>query len=295
MIHEIAPHRFSNHYEPNAVPAPSDYVAFIRNRSFFCKASMGSVIFPTYGELEDRSGKFIYLFSLDERSVFLAVHDDNSLTAAPAWENWDYYPVFSIRKLKPAELAFAALVACQLGEYYRCNRFCGCCGSLMVHSPVERAMTCPECHNTVYPKLCPVVIVAVRNGDKLLLTKYKGQSASPFYALIAGFAEIGETIEEAAAREVREETGVAVKNLHYYKCQPWPISDSLLFGFFCDLDGSDTITVEPSELSVAEWVPREAITNRDDGFSLTSEMIEYFRLNGHGDDAPRHSTVTCTP
>lgn len=282
MMHEILPHRFINHYEPELTPAPSDCIAFVRNRSVYCRASMGNLCFPTYGELEDRSGLFIFLFKLDSQSFFLAVNEDFSLKDPPGWDNWDFYAVFSLRKLKPKEAVYAALMACQLGEYYSSNRFCGRCGSPMKHSPVERAMTCPQCRNTVYPKLCPVVIVAVRNGDRLLLTKYKGRGTVPYYALIAGFAEAGETIEEAAAREVREETGVAIRNLHYYKCQPWPLSDSLLFGFFCDLDGSEEITVDPSELSVAEWVPRDSITNRDDGFSLTSEMIEYFRLNGHG-------------
>ena len=65
------------------------------------------------------------------------------------------------------------------------------------------------------------------------------------YALIAGFAEIGETIEETVQREVMEETGVKVKNIRYYKSQPWPFSDSLLFGFFCELDGSDEISMDP--------------------------------------------------
>ena len=107
----------------------------------------------------------------------------------------------------------------------------------------------------------------------------------PFYALVAGFAEIGETIEQTVAREVMEETGVRVKNLRFYKSQPWALSDSLLFGFFCDLDGDETIKVDGDELAVAEWVPREDIPNRDDGFALTAEMIEYFRTKGRGDYA----------
>ena len=153
----------------------------------------------------------------------------------------------------------------------------------MVHSDTERALRCPDCGNLLYPKICPVAIVGVRNGDKLLLTKYKGRPQVPFYALIAGFAEVGESIEDTVRREVMEETGVHVKNLHFYKSQPWALSDSLLMGFFCDLDGDEAPHADQTELAVAEWVDRKDIPNRDDGFSLTSEMIEYFRVNGKGD------------
>ena len=71
-------------------------------------------------------------------------------------------------------------------------------------------MVCPHCKNTVYPKICPAVIVAVHDGDRLLLTRYRGR---PFkkYALIAGFNEIGESIEDTVHREVMEEAGLRVK------------------------------------------------------------------------------------
>jgi NAD+ diphosphatase len=285
MIQDIAPHVYHNHYDPEKTPAADSPVAFVKNRSLFCQTAMGALRFPTWGELENRAGVFRFLFTIDQTDYFLALEEDGSPKAAPAWEDWDYVPVFTLMRLKPKELSFAALFACQLGEWYGLNRFCGRCGTTMVHSEKERAMQCPHCRNTVYPRINPVVIVGVRSGDKLLLTKYKGRPNVPFYALVAGFGEIGETIEETVAREVYEETGVRVKNLRFYKSQPWALSDSLLFGFFCDLDGEETIKVDGNELSVAEWVPRGEIPNRDDGYALTAEMIEYFRVKGYGDYA----------
>lgn len=99
-------------------------------------------------------------------------------------------------------------------------------------------MVCPQCKNTVYPKICPAVIAAVHDGDRLLLTRYRGR---PFkkYALIAGFNEIGESIEDTVHREVMEEAGLRVKNLRFYKSQPWVFTDTLLMGFVCELDGSE--------------------------------------------------------
>ena len=133
----------------------------------------------------------------------------------------------------------------------------------------------------VSPKICPGVIVAVTNGNKILLTKYAptpGRTAS--YALIAGFTEIGETLEETVQREVMEEVGLKVKNIRYYKSQPWSFSSTLLCGFFCDVDGDTDITLDTEELSVGEWFEREDIPLEDDGISLTREMIGVYKTGG---------------
>lgn len=87
----------------------------------------------------------------------------------------------------------------------------------MVPDHKERMVHCEHCGNTVYPKICPGVIVAVTDGDRLLLTKYANRPGSVNYALVAGFTEIGETLEETVQREVMEEVGIKVKNIRYYK------------------------------------------------------------------------------
>ena len=88
---------------------------------------------------------------------------------------------------------------------------------------------------------------------------------------------MGETIEETVAREVYEETHLHVKNLRYYKSQPWPYSESLLFGFFCEMDGKDHIIIQEDELAMAKWVTPEEIFESSDNFSLTNEMICKFK------------------
>ena len=137
-------------------------------------------------------------------------------------------------------------------------------------------MLCPSCGRHEYPVLMPAVIVGVINGDKLLLSKYEGRNFKR-HALIAGFAEIGETIEETVHREVMEEVGLKVRNLRYYKSQPWSFSGTLLFGFFCDVDGDDTLTVDHEELSMAQWFDRDKITGQGNDISLTNEMMMAFK------------------
>ena len=163
----------------------------------------------------------------------------------------------------------------QLYQWYRSHQYCGCCGHAMKHDTNERMMYCPDCSRHEYPVLMPAVIVAITNGDKIILSKYKGRGLKQ-YALIAGFAEIGETIEETVHREVMEEVGLKVKNLRYYKSQPWSFSGTLLFGFFCDVDGADTLTVDHEELSIAQWFERDKIIGQDTNSSLTNEMMMVF-------------------
>ena len=140
----------------------------------------------------------------------------------------------------------------------------------------ERMLLCPSCRNMVYPRISPAVIVGVLNGDKILMSKYAGRPYTN-YALIAGFNEIGESAEQTVAREVMEEVGLKVKNIRYYKSQPWAFSGSLLLGFFCDLDGSDRITLDRNELAEAGWFKWDEIALTDDHLSLTREMIMQFK------------------
>ena len=108
------------------------------------------------------------------------------------------------------------------------------------------------------------------------MSKYAGRAYKK-YALLAAFTEIGETIEETVQREVMEEVGLKVKNIRYYKSQPWSFSDTILMGFYCDLDGEEEITLDREELALAEWFRRDEIPVEPSRDSLTNEMIIKFK------------------
>ena len=147
---------------------------------------------------------------------------------------------------------------------------------MMKHDAKERMLRCEECHNVEFPKICPAVIVGVTDGNRILMSKYAGRTYKN-YALIAGFTEIGETVEQTVAREVMEEVGLKVKNIRYYKSQPWSFSDTLLMGFYCYLDGEDKITLDKNELALAEWFDRADIPEIRSVESLTNDMILRFK------------------
>ena len=96
---------------------------------------------------------------------------------------------------------------------------------------------------------------------------------------MAGFAEIGETLEETVAREVMEEAGIKVRNIRYYKSQPWGMAQDMLTGFFCEVDGDDVIRMDENELKYAGWVRREDIELQPNDLSLTNEMMRMFKEN----------------
>lgn len=272
MVQNIFPHVYHNEFQLRNAQN-GDGLFIFRDDKLLLKVDDGQLTLPVLGEFAGVTAEECRsLFSIDE-SWFSMLKERS--VEPPA--GYAYYGVREYREFSPMEKLFPAAVAGSLNRWYHDNQFCGRCGTKQEDSKTERALICPNCGKITYPKICPAVIVAVRNGDKLLLTRYVGRS-SKTYALIAGFSEIGESIEETVHREVLEEVGVHVKNLQFYKSQPWVFTDTLLMGFFCDLDGDDHITLQETELSMGTWVPRDELPEDTAHLSLTGEMIEQFRL-----------------
>jgi len=210
-----------------------------------------------------------FIFSMQDEDYYLWMGEAGDLPG------FSYEPASGLRQTVSKNICFAAMTGWHLFTWYRNNRFCGRCGAKTEHDHKERMMRCPSCGNMIFPRIAPAVIIALVDGDRLMLSKYAGRSYTRF-ALLAGFIEIGETAEECVAREVMEEVGLKVKNVRYYKSQPWGIAGNLQIGYFCDLDGDDTVHLDENELSEADWYDRHDLPAKDDGISLTREMIRIF-------------------
>lgn len=276
MFQNIAPHRFYNEFKKDKL-TDNDYLLIFKENSLLIQQKENDILFPQLSDLNCDYSKVkenvIYLFSIDEVNYYYVQNiliDENM--------DWKYELLHNIRIAKPEWKVFAAAVGGQLHHWYQNHKYCGRCATKMKLHDTERALQCPNCGNLVYPTLSPSVIVGITNQDKLLLTKY-AHGVYKNYALVAGYAEIGEELEETVRREVMEEVGLKVKNITYYKTQPWPFSGSLLVGYFAEVDGDDTVTLQESELSEATWFKREDIPRPSTTISLTSEMIELF-ING---------------
>ena len=251
MIQDISPKIYHNEYQDKQ-PSGGDTLLIYRDREVLVKREAnGDVSFPTLEELGGRCRVISYLFSISGEAYFLG------RLSGQAPEGYEFENVRIFRVARPKDRAFAGITGFQLSGWYGSHRYCGRCGGRMERDRRERMLYCPSCGTQVYPVISPAVIIAVVHKGKLLMSKYAGRDYKKF-ALIAGFNEIGETIEETVHREVMEEVGLKVKNLTYYKSQPWPFTGTVLMGFFCELDGDDeTITLEEDELSEAGWYSPE--------------------------------------
>ena len=271
MIQDIYPSKLDNHFEEHPISDKDTLLIFDAKGKVYVGEKDGQMVFPTGADLGHR--RAIYLFSIDERRYFLML--DNAELSGDVPEGFRPYTTREIRDAFAGKEVFAVFTGYHLWKWYDDNRFCGKCAKRFEHDHKERALRCPVCQNVIYPRINPAVIVGVTRGDSLLITRYRTGYAHN--ALVAGFTEIGETLEECVAREVLEETGVRVKNIRYYKSQPWGMAQDILVGFFCDADGDSEIRMDEGELKYAEWVPREEIVLQPNNLSLTNEMMRVFK------------------
>lgn len=286
MIQDIAPYKLNNQFDAEAKPLAEDSVISFKERQLLVRAE-GEIEFPKVKDF-DKEIPLTYLFSVDNERFFLAdetksvdIFGDRMASDEGNVEGeFAYIELMALRSMKkgPKHRIFAAFTARHLADWYRDNKFCGRCGHKSEHSRTERAMKCPKCGYTCYPRIMPAVIVGVLDPatERILVTRYR--VGYRHNALIAGFTEIGETMEETVAREVMEECGVRVKNIRYYKSQPWGIANDMLIGYFCDLDGNGDIRMDEGELGYAKWLSREELQLQPDNFSLTNEMMMQFKL-----------------
>lgn len=278
MIQDIAPHQYDVAYRTARAKEDSVMLIYADN-ALLCRMEQGKTVYPSAGEIAKAFPlvyeKAKFLFRMDGRDYFELPRQQ-----VPAFLDWEYLPKERLRNVRPIWKAFAGITGYQIHKWYEENRFCGCCGARMEPQSRERALRCSACGKLRYPQICPSVIVGVTYQDRILLTKYaSGHSSYQNYALIAGYVEVGESLEDTVRREVMEEVGLKVKNIRYYKSQPWPFTDTLLAGFFCEVDGDAKIVMDPEELSAAEWFERGHLPKErsEAEISLTGEMMNAFR------------------
>ena len=159
-------------------------------------------------------------------------------------------------------------------DWYISHQYCGRCATKTLLDEKDMMLKCPECGQVHYPRIAPAIIVAIRNEGKLLMAKHSYHD-NIRYALIAGFVEPGETIEEAVHREVLEEVGIKIKNLKYMKSQSWPFPNSLMLAFEAEY-ASGEIKVDGDEIVKAKWFKKDEIIRYSSDISISDWLIQNF-------------------
>ena len=216
MIQNIEPHVYRNEYVPDP-PKEDSVILYYEGRKILVKIEDQEISFLTFKEAAVYNRMYMksirISFQLTDRDIIWQKELTGEFPRGFELQDNQYF-----REARPKYRQFAAVTGWQLYRWYQSRKFCGHCGQPMVHDDKERMMRCPDCGMMEFPKICPAVIIAVTHGDKILMSKYAGREYKK-YALLAGFNETGESIEETVRREVMEEVGLKVKNLRYYKSQ----------------------------------------------------------------------------
>jgi NAD+ diphosphatase len=166
------------------------------------------------------------------------------------------------------------------------HRYCGTCGAATRASRGGHVVQCTNsaCGAEQFPRIDPAIIVLISDGDRVLLGRQASWPAGR-YSTIAGFVEIGESLEDAVVREVLEETGVPVDEISYHSSQPWPFPASLMLGFTAHALSAD-VHRKDKELEDARWFSRQEIIERrfllPTGLSISYRLIEHWFDAGHG-------------
>jgi NAD+ diphosphatase len=272
MIQEISPHCFNNKYLTISTIGENDFVLHFNENMLLLKTNEDNIEIPRKKDIPGISDKpeSIFLFTLDNVSCFLISNKLN-----PEGDHFVYKEINFFRNIKSQEIAWISIVGFHLWNWYTQHKFCGKCGNTTQHKPDERALICTNCHTIFYPKISPAIIVAIVCKNNILLARNTNFPGS-WYSLIAGYVDIGESLEEALIREVKEEVGLDVTNIRYYKSQPWPLSGSMMIGFVAEADENQPIKTNNQEIAEAQWFSRGNLPQHSSTISIAGEMIEKF-------------------
>ena len=183
----------------------------------------------------------------------------------------------------PVALSDQISQAIQLLRWQADTQFCSRCASPTVHADQgERAMVCPVCQLRQYPRVQPCVITAITRPNpvtgemQILLAhhhRHGQQKLPPMYGLIAGFVEVGESLEHAVVREVAEEVNISVADIRYVSSQPWPFPSNLMLGFRASYASGDII-IQEDELSHADFFDLSNLPKIPPKGSIARELID---------------------
>lgn len=212
----------------------------------------------------------LYLGALDGVECYAGEVDDS--TVPP--EGMAFRGLREIHSHLDESLFRLSFRAIHTMEWDKTDRYCSRCGTKNESRAKERARECPACGFVSFPRISPAVIVLVERDGKALLAR-SGRFPQGLFSTIAGFVEPGETLEDAVRREVREETGIEVKNIRYFGSQPWPFPDSLMIGFTAEYAGGE-IKVDNKEILDARWFSADTIPEIPGKVSIARALIDWF-------------------
>lgn len=265
---------------PDAQTSPAYWFLFQGDRLIVTPSTENADVAPLYvahpGEVGLTPLRHQFMGYLEEDGNRTACYSGellSSTTIPPQFQADNLRQLYARLGEKWFSLAGRAI---QIVAWDATHQYCGRCGSHLSALDHERAKKCNQCGLTSYPRISPAIIIAVtrRIDDVTCLLLARNHRFPPNrYSIIAGFVEPGETLEECCAREVREETGIAIDNIRYVASQPWPFPNSLMLGFTADYAGGD-IVPEEAEIADARWFTPDDLPRLPPKPSIARRLID---------------------
>ncbi|ADY80920.1 NAD(+) diphosphatase [Acinetobacter pittii] len=217
-------------------------------------------------------------------SDLLFTHDEqviarDLLAEEPIPEGLQLVPIRQLITSWSKEQFLQASRAVQLLEWRRNHKFCSHCGHPTEVHPTEYAMVCPSCRYHQYPRVNPCIITVITRGDDEILLAKSVHNKTNMYGLIAGFVEVGETLEEAVQREAFEEVGLKLKNIQYMSSQPWPFPSNLMVAFRAEYESGE-IKLQEEEIADAQFFKIDQLPEIPFKGSIAHSMIMQITQTG---------------
>lgn len=248
------------------------------------KLNKNGIDIPCIGDFDTditKSEHTEYLGTIGEQHCFcLCYGEDIHIPEGMVFKN-----LREILEAVDDDLSIVVQRAVHIAHWTKVSKYCGVCGNSTRKCVEERARVCNSCGNVIYPRISPAIIIAIIREGKILLAHNKNFPEGRF-SLIAGFMEPGETFEDTAIREVREEVGIKIKNIRYFASQPWPFPDSLMIGLTAEYDSGE-ITPDGDEIDKAGWFGVHELPRIPGTISIAGKLIEWFA----GDNADSLETI----
>ncbi len=266
----MSPARFVPAHDAPARPRDTALLFAARGLDLLVAEREGAVHIPTGAELSALAAEAHFLGTLGDVDCYAAAFPKD--TEPPA--GMRLVPARNLYNRVDESLFGVAGRALAIAEWDTTHRFCGRDGQPTVLVPGERARRCPTCRTPYYPRISPAVIVLVTRGDSMLLAR-NANFPGAFFSTLAGFVDVGESLEETVVREVKEEVGVELKNLRYFGSQPWPFGRSLMLGFTAEYAGGD-LQVDGQEIAEAGWFTPDNLPQLPPRMSIARQLIDTF-------------------
>ena len=210
-----------------------------------------------------------YLGVLNGEDLWVRVFNSGVLPTPYQWLG--LRSQLEILSVEEFQLAGRAL---QIAQWFYDHRYCGRCGQETRQDDIDRAKACTSCELRFYPRIAPCMIVLVTRGEEILLAHHQ-RASRVMYSTLAGFVEAGESVEECVRREVREEVGISVGKLDYFRSQPWPFPSQLMLGFFAEYAAGE-IHIDPVEIVDAKWFRYDQLPQTPAPASVAGQLIAHY-------------------